>query len=94
MVVGDRLSAIGAVGLRRTGAKARVTTKDLWHLGSCTKAMTATLLGRLGDRLAERHEQAAPCSPVRYFWPGVLPRNIFFLLLVLLHGLRRLIPPY
>jgi ADP-ribosylglycohydrolase len=29
-----------------------------------------------------------------YFWPGVLPRNLFFLLVVLAHGFRRLAPPY
>jgi len=31
---------------------------------------------------------------VRYFWPAVLPRNLLFLIVVLLHGLRRLAPPY
>jgi len=25
---------------------------------------------------------------------GVLPRNVFFLLVVLYHGFRRLLPPY
>jgi hypothetical protein len=29
-----------------------------------------------------------------YFWPGLLPRNLLFLLVVLLHGFRRLLPPY
>jgi ADP-ribosylglycohydrolase len=32
--------------------------------------------------------------PVPYFWPGILPRNVFFLAIVLAHGLRRLLPPY
>jgi len=31
---------------------------------------------------------------VRYFWPGILLRNIFFLVIVLCHGFRRLAPPY
>jgi hypothetical protein len=31
---------------------------------------------------------------VRYFWPAVIPRNLILLLVVLLHGLRRLLPPY
>jgi ADP-ribosyl-[dinitrogen reductase] hydrolase len=30
----------------------------------------------------------------RYFWPGVLIRNLVFLIVVLAHGLRRLFPPY
>ncbi|MBF0119089.1 MAG: ADP-ribosylglycohydrolase family protein [Desulfobacterales bacterium] len=31
---------------------------------------------------------------VSYFYPGVFIRNIFFLIIVLLHGFRRLFPPY
>ncbi|WP_169976897.1 serine hydrolase domain-containing protein [Tautonia rosea] len=36
--------AVGAVGLRRSGNGPPVTINDRFHLGSCTKAMTATLL--------------------------------------------------
>jgi ADP-ribosylglycohydrolase len=32
--------------------------------------------------------------PVALFWPGLVPRNLFFLLVVLAHGFRRLLPPY
>lgn len=34
-------------GLRRLGAADKVGPQDRWHLGSITKSMTATLLGRL-----------------------------------------------
>ena len=37
--------ALGSVGLRKLGDSTPVQDSDLWHLGSCTKAMTATLLG-------------------------------------------------
>ncbi|MCI0585659.1 MAG: beta-lactamase family protein [Planctomycetes bacterium] len=50
IVRGDRVVAIGAVGVRRHGSPTPVTTQDLWHLGSCTKSMTATLIARLVDR--------------------------------------------
>lgn len=33
-------------------------------------------------------------QPVGWCWPGVLPRNLFFLAVVLCHGFRRLLPPY
>lgn len=33
----------GAVGVRKLGSPDRVTPDDKWHVGSCTKAMTATL---------------------------------------------------
>jgi CubicO group peptidase (beta-lactamase class C family) len=47
LVVGDRLAAVGADGVRRRGSPERVTTADRFHLGSCTKAMTATLVALL-----------------------------------------------
>ncbi len=65
LIVGDRLAALGVSGLRRLGSDRAVQADDRWHLGSCTKAMTATLAaiaveqGRLeydatiGSRLAD-----------------------------------------
>jgi ADP-ribosyl-[dinitrogen reductase] hydrolase len=48
----------------------------------------------LADRLAEAGETQMPRAPVTYFWPGLMVRNALFLLVVLLHGFRRLAPPY
>ena len=42
-IEGGELTAYGAVGVRAFGTEAAVTRDDLWHLGSDTKAMTATL---------------------------------------------------
>jgi D-alanyl-D-alanine carboxypeptidase len=47
--VADQLVAEGAVGIRKVGDRTPVTTSDRWHLGSDTKAMTATLAGLLVD---------------------------------------------
>ena len=44
------LKAIGADGVRAKGEDAAVTTDDLWHLGSCTKAMTAALCAIAAER--------------------------------------------
>jgi CubicO group peptidase (beta-lactamase class C family) len=41
----DRVVAMAAVGVRKAGTDIPVTTNDLWHLGSDTKAMTAMLVG-------------------------------------------------
>ena len=38
-----------ATGVRKLGDTTLVTTNDLWHIGSCTKSMTATLAARLVD---------------------------------------------
>ena len=45
------------------------------------------------DALTEASAGRA-AAPVRYFRPGVLPRNLFFLTIVLWHGCRRLLPRY
>lgn len=44
-VICDRV----AVGVRKTGNPAPITTNDVFHIGSCTKSMTATLAGMLID---------------------------------------------
>lgn len=49
-VFDDRgLLAIGAAGVRKLGDPTPVTKDDVWHLGSDTKAMTATLTALLVD---------------------------------------------
>jgi D-alanyl-D-alanine carboxypeptidase len=57
VVRSDRLVAIGATGSRKLGDPARVTAGDRWHLGSNTKAMTATLVGLAIDRGALRFDE-------------------------------------
>jgi len=46
---GEILDA-GACGLRRADGTARVTPDDKWHLGSCTKSMTASVAAMLVER--------------------------------------------
>ena len=45
-----KVAALGAVGKRQAGGDEPVTVDDRWHLGSLTKAMTATLIARLVER--------------------------------------------
>jgi CubicO group peptidase (beta-lactamase class C family) len=49
IVTSRGVAAIGAVGVRKYGTKTPVTINDEFHLGSNTKAMTATLLALLVD---------------------------------------------
>jgi CubicO group peptidase (beta-lactamase class C family) len=46
VIVDGKLVALGVDGIRKVGDDTLVTNGDLWHLGSCTKAMTATLLAK------------------------------------------------
>ena len=50
IVTSAGLEAVGVAGVRSWGRSENVTSDDQWHLGSCTKAVTATLVGRLIDR--------------------------------------------
>ncbi len=47
LVKGDALSAIGVAGVRKLGSETPFRVTDRVHLGSNTKAMTATLLGTI-----------------------------------------------
>ena len=44
-----KLIVNAASGVRKLGSDEPVTTDDQWHLGSCTKSMTAMLAGMLVD---------------------------------------------
>lgn len=49
----------------------------------------------LADRLAAQFPgPGTDQKPPFFWWPMSLPRNLFFLVLVLLHAMRRLLPPY
>ena len=44
------LEAVGVCGVRKRGSDVKVTLDDRFHLGSCTKAMTATLCAILVEK--------------------------------------------
>ncbi len=49
IVKSDGVLASGVVGVRKSGSSVAATLQDDWYLGSCTKIMTATLIGLLID---------------------------------------------
>jgi ADP-ribosylglycohydrolase len=48
----------------------------------------------LGEQLIAVMESGVKARPIRMAAWGVIPRNVLFLLVVLFHGLRRLLPPF
>ena len=58
-----------------------------WPLTLARLQQTAEALARL-----QQGAPPEPPPPIRFY--QTLPRNLLFLLIVLLHGLRRLLPPY
>ncbi|MEB3337982.1 MAG: ADP-ribosylglycohydrolase family protein, partial [Leptolyngbyaceae bacterium] len=67
---------------------------SVWIEGIKDWPRSPHLLRLLGDRLTGMVTTGQTSQPVRYFWPALIPRNTWFLVLVLLHALRRLAPPY
>jgi CubicO group peptidase (beta-lactamase class C family) len=47
IISSEGVIAIGSAGVRKVGSNFAVTCSDLVHLGSCTKAMTSTMLATL-----------------------------------------------
>src|SRR5438105_4106107 len=47
VVTSKGLKAVGVVGIRKRGSDAKATVNDQFHIGSDTKALTATLVARL-----------------------------------------------
>ena len=65
-----------------------------WRYGIADWPRGRTLLLKISDTLALKSQGTAVTSPVGYFWPMVIFRNALFLIIVLFHGFRRLLPPY
>ncbi|HEV2692567.1 MAG TPA: ADP-ribosylglycohydrolase family protein [Verrucomicrobiae bacterium] len=86
--VGAIVGAVAGAKLGRQGVPADLIS------GICEWPRSMSVMERIAVRLAEQKQKGVPLGPVRYFWPGLIPRNIFFVIVVLLHGFRRLAPPY
>ena len=65
-----------------------------WIAGIIDWPRSIGLLRYVASHLARQKQDGQPLGPVCYFWPAVPPRNLLFLIVVLLHGFRRLAPPY
>jgi len=64
-----------------------------WINGICDWPRSIRYMRALAKALTERRS-GIPSSPPKFFWPAVPLRNFFFLIVVLFHGFRRLLPPY
>ena len=81
------------------GALAGATTgptgiPEPWLAGIRDWPLSVDVLRQTAECLARQKEEKKTLGPVTYCRPGILPRNLFFLTIVLAHGFRRLLPPY
>ncbi len=56
LVEDGKMRGLGFSGVRKAGTEAKVEAVDKWHLGSCTKSMTATLAATFVEEGAIRWE--------------------------------------
>ena len=61
--------AQGVSGVRKAGSEEKATLGDLWHLGSCTKSMTATMCAMLVEKGTLRWD-----STLEEVFAGVAPK--------------------
>ena len=79
---GERIIAQGAAGVRKRGTAERITLNDRFRLGSCTKAMTATLVamlieeGRLNWTTTLGEVFADTVKPMHPAWEKVTVRQV------------------
>lgn len=86
--VGAILGALAGATVGKQGIP-RDWLLDIWEW-----PRSLSFIERVAGRLADQKLSRKALGPVRYFWPGLFPRNVLFLVTVLVHGLRRLAPPY
>jgi ADP-ribosylglycohydrolase len=87
-------AVVGGIAGATLGAGA---IPDEWLDGLLEWPRSAAWMRRLTERLARQFPVGySPMrqTPLPLFWPGLIPRNLLFLALVLGHGFRRLLPPY
>ncbi len=88
----DTVGAItGALMGARLGSGAIPQT---WLEGICDQPRSVGLLIQIAERLSRQKAATGALRPVRYFWLLLVNRNLIFLVTVLCHGFRRLLPPY
>lgn len=77
----------GIVGVRYAD---KLTIKGKW----CEPKIRPDFLMRLSCQAQSVYDTRTPASAARFGGVITLCRNLFFLIVVLLHGFRRLLPPY
>jgi ADP-ribosylglycohydrolase len=92
---GGDTDTVAAIAGALAGAAFGVTgIPKNWMDGICDTPINVALLQKTAEQLGRLVQTGQSPGRVRCLWPLSIPRNLFFLLLVLWHGFRRLAPPY
>ena len=91
---GDTDTIASVVGGLIAARHGRASIPEEWLAGICEWPRTIDWIDRLGDQLQRVLQTGQPEKPLRLPWWGLVPRNLFFLSWVLVHAIRRALPPY
>jgi hypothetical protein len=92
---GGDTDTVGAILGALMGAQSgRGAIPKEWLEGICDRPRSTGLLVQVAVRLSQQRGAKRALGPVRYAWPWLVIRNVLFLITVLCHGFRRLLPPY
>ncbi|RYD22073.1 MAG: hypothetical protein EOP88_09280 [Verrucomicrobiaceae bacterium] len=89
---GGDTDSVAAIAGGIAGAEAHALNEN-WLRSLADRPFTVDYMTRLSSSLAEFSAGRVVKPPSVASWQ-ILPRNFVFLLIVILHGFRRLIPPY
>jgi ADP-ribosylglycohydrolase len=91
ILLGGDADTVGAIVGGLVGAGVGMSgIPPSWLDGLIDSPRSTAWIRRVGETLGA--ERAA--GPVPLAWPALPPRNLAFMVIVLLHGVRRLLPPY
>lgn len=92
---GGDTDTVGAiVGAMAGAAVGADGIPEEWIAGIIDWPRSVGLLRSVASRLGRQKRNGNALGPERFFWPALVPRNLLFLSVVLMHGFRRLAPPY
>ena len=86
--VGAIVGSLSGVVVGKSGIPAE-WIDDIWEW-----PRSVSFMERVAASLARQSAGEGSIGPVSLFWPAVIFRNLVFLGVVLVHGFRRLAPPY
>ena len=86
--VGAILGALSGAVVGKTGIPIE------WLNGIWEWPRSISYMQKIAERLAEHNSSKKSVGSIGCFWPGIVLRNAIFIFTVLVHGFRRLAPPY
>jgi len=94
MCGGDTDTVAAIVGGMVGAGCGRIGIPDTWINNMMEWPRSINWMTRLANNLVISHDDPESSKPLNLNIPAVLLRNMFFMCWVLLHGFRRLLPPY